>query len=263
MLAMRARLRKHRVTMPPPPPPAGSPGALPSLAARVRGLDWRALAAELWERGYARTAPLLTAEECAGLVAMEPEDVRFRSRVDMARLRFGEGRYAYFAHPLPALVRTLRREAYARLAPLADAWMEALGRPQRFPARLDDFLAGCAAAGQSKPTPLLLSYSAGGYNCLHRDVYGEVLFPLQLACFLSRPGIDYDGGEFLLVEQRPRAQSRGEAITCGLGEMLIFPCAERPLETRRGFARAPVRHGVSRVAWGARHTLGVIFHDAR
>lgn len=237
--------------------------AVPSIAERLRRLDWPALEAALHERGWAKTPPVLTAEECAELIALDANERRFRSRVDMARLRFGEGRYGYFAEPLPRLVASLRRAAYARLAPLANEWAAALGGKARFPAELDAFRRLCAAHGQTKPTPLLLRYEAGGYNCLHRDVYGEVFFPLQLTCFLSEPDVDYEGGEFLLVEQRPRSQSRGEAIVGRRGEILIFAGGARPMHTRRGLARAQVRHGVSTVTRGVRYTLGIIFHDAR
>lgn len=239
------------------------PARTPSIAERLRRLDWPALEAALHERGWAKTPPLLTTEECAALIALDADERRFRSRIDMARFRFGEGRYGYFAEPLPRLVAALRRAAYARLAPLANEWAAVLGESARFPAELDAFRRACAARGQTKPTPLLLRYEAGGYNCLHRDVYGDVFFPLQLTCFLSAPGTDYEGGEFLLVEQRPRAQSRGEAIVGGRGEVLVFAGAARPMRTRRGFARAQLRHGVSTVTRGVRYTLGVIFHDAR
>src|SRR5207253_8652544 len=189
-------------------------------------------------------------------------DARFRSRVDMARYRFGEGDYKYLAHPLPPLVQSLRSEAYPRLAGLANAWEGALGSPTRYPEDLAGLRALCRRHGQTKPTPLLLHYEAGGYNCLHQDLYGDVVFPLQLTCFLSRPGVDYDGGEFLLVEQRPRAQSRGEVIAPVQGEMVIFATRHRPVQgTRRGWYRAALRHGVSSVHRGTRYTLGVIFHD--
>jgi hypothetical protein len=234
-----------------------------SIERRIAGLDWAAIAASLAEHGFARTPPVLDAAECRALIALEPDDRRFRSRVDMERFRFGVGRYAYFARPLPRLVEALRRAAYARLAPIANAWMEELRQEERFPASLDAFLERCAAHGQTRPTPLLLAYEAGGYNCLHRDLYGDVAFPLQLACFLSRRGADYEGGELLLVEQHPRAQSRGFAIAPERGEIVIFPNAVRPVAGRRGASRAQVRHGVSTVTRGRRHALGIIFHDAR
>ncbi|MEW6268457.1 MAG: 2OG-Fe(II) oxygenase [Thermodesulfobacteriota bacterium] len=233
------------------------------IAERVRRLDWPALGAALTERGWAKTPRLLTPAECREIVLLDADDARFRSRIDMARHRFGEGRYGYFAHPLPRLVTALRRALYRELAPVANRWMELLGIATRYPARLDGFLARCAEHGQHRPTPLLLRYEAGGYNCLHQDLYGDVAFPLQATCFLSEPGVDYGGGEFLLVEQRPRAQSRGEAIAAAQGETLLFANALRPLATRRGHVRANLRHGVGTVAWGERWALGVIFHDAR
>jgi hypothetical protein len=219
--------------------------------------------AALRERGWARTPRLLSPAECRALIALWADERRFRARVDMARLRFGVGEYRYFAEPLPPLVGALRDAAYDALAPIANRWMEALGSPERFPPQLAELRARCAAHGQTRPTPLLLRYEAEGYNCLHRDLYGDVAFPLQLTAFLSRPRADYDGGEFLLVEQRPRAQSRGEAITLAQGEVLIFPNAVRPARTIRGVTRFQVRHGVSRVTRGERWALGIIFHDAR
>ena len=180
----------------------------------------------------------------------------------MERHRFGVGDYKYFARPLPRLVEQLRRHAYPRLVPIANGWAEALGSRDRFPPTLEAFLARCAKAGQTKPTPLLLHYEAGGYNCLHQDVYGAVGFPFQIVFFLSRPGEDYDGGEFLLVEQRPRAQSVGEAMLGRRGGLLVFTNRIRPARGARGFYRVNVRHGVSRVRSGTRYTLGIIFHDA-
>jgi len=234
-----------------------------SVRKRLDALDWRAIERSLDERGYARIPRVLTKAECRALAALEPDDRRFRSRIDMARFGFGVGRYSYFARPLPRLVEELRHAGYARLAPIANSWMEALAQKERYPTRLEDFLARCAARGQTKPTPLILRYQADGYNCLHRDLYGDVAFPLQMTCFLSERASDYEGGEFLLVEQRPRAQSRGEAIAAELGELVIFPNAVRPVAGRRGAYRAQVRHGVSRVTRGVRHALGIIFHDAR
>ena len=225
-------------------------------------MDWPAVVATLWERPYARLGPLLTAAECRALVALYDDDRRFRSRVDMERHRFGVGEYKYFDRPLPSVVEDLRTLAYARLAPIANLWAEALGESELYPAGLPAFLARCAAAGQKRPTPLLLRYEAGGSNALHQDLYGDVAFPLQLAVFLSRPGRDYVGGAFLLVEQRPRAQSVGEAVSCRQGEGLVFANRHRPVRGARGFHRATVRHGVSRVESGRRLTLGVIFHDA-
>lgn len=196
------------------------------------------------------------------IVALYTDPTRFPPRIDMARYRFGVGEYQYFATPLPPLVQDLRTAAYPPLAALANSWMQALGVAERYPQALTDLLERCRRHGQTKPTPLLLRYEAGGYNCLHQDVYGEVVFPLQLTCFLSRPGVDYTGGEFLLVEQRPRAQSRGEAIATEQGEIIIFATRERSVAGARGYYRVKMRHGVSRVRSGLRYTLGIIFHDA-
>jgi hypothetical protein len=233
-----------------------------TIAERLDALDWPALEAGLWERGWAATPPVLTPDECHGLVRAYGDDTLFRSRVDMERHRFGVGDYKYFARPLPVLVQELRVRAYPRLAGVARGWMKALGSRERFPPTLEAFVARCARAGQTRPTPLLLHYEAGGYNCLHQDVYGTVGFPLQVVAFLSRPGRDYEGGEFLLVEQRPRAQSVGQAIVGGQGELLVFTNRFRPVRGARGYYRANVRHGVSRVRSGTRYTLGVIFHDS-
>ena len=233
-----------------------------SVHDRLGELAWPALEAQLWERGWAGPVPFLAPDECRALTALYAEEERFRSRVDMERHRFGVGDYKYFARPLPPLVEELRVHAYPRLAGVANGWMEALGQKERYPETLAAFLARCARAGQTRPTPLLLHYEAGGYNCLHQDVYGAVGFPFQIVFFLSRPGRDYTGGEFLLVEQRPRAQSVGEAITAEQGELLVFTNRFRPARGARGFYRVNVRHGVSRVRSGTRYTLGVIFHDA-
>jgi len=233
-----------------------------SLDGRLARIDWTRVEASLRERPYARTVPVLSARECAGLIASYADDGLFRSRVEMERHRFGIGDYKYFAGPLPRLVQVLREQLYTPLAAIANRWMEALGEAERYPPRLPAFLQRCAAAGQTQPTPLLLHYEAGGYNCLHQDVYGSVAFPLQAAVFLSRRKRDYEGGEFLLVEQRPRAQSIAEAISVEQGELLIFANRVRPVRGTRGYYRANVRHGVSVVRSGRRFTLGVIFHDA-
>jgi hypothetical protein len=233
------------------------------IGERVRGIDWGAVERSLWEWGYAKTAPVLTAGECAELVGMYEDEGRFRSRVDMARYRFGIGDYKYFAEPLPPLVEALRAQAYPPLAAIANQFEAALDTATLHPPTLDALRAVCHRRGQTRPTPLLLHYEAGGYNCLHQDLYGDVVFPLQLTCFLSRRGVDYEGGDFLLVEQRPRAQSRGEAIATEQGEILVFPTRYRPVQGARGWYRAAVRHGVSRVLRGTRYTLGVIFHDAK
>lgn len=230
---------------------------------RLAALDWSAMERSLWEHGYAKTPPVLTPDECAALIALYPDDTRFRSRIDMARFRFGVGEYKYFAAPLPALVEKLRVHAYPPLAAIANQWEVALDTAVLHPPSLSGLLARCRKKGQTKPTPLMLHYDAGGYNCLHQDLYGEVVFPLQLTCFLSRRAVDYDGGDFLLVEQRPRAQSKGESIATEQGEILVFTTRYRPVQTPRGYYRAAMRHGVSRLTRGERYTLGVIFHDAK
>ena len=234
-----------------------------TIRQRLDALDWSALEAELGRSGGAKTTPLLTAGECASATAWHAEPERFRSHIQMERFRFGAGDYHYFASPLPPLVRELREHAYRHLAPIANRWYEALGLEERFPPELDPFLTRCHRAGQKKPTPLLLHYEAGGYNCLHQDLYGELAFPFQMVCFLSEPGRDYTGGEFLLLEQRPRAQSIGRAIVGRQGEILIFTTRYKPVEGARGYYRAAMKHGVSPLISGTRYTLGIIFHDAK
>ncbi len=229
----------------------------------ARWLAQRRFQDELETAGWARTGPVLTVRQCEELARLYTDETRFRSRVDMARYRFGLGEYKYFAPPLPPLVRQLREVYYPPLAAIANRWQETLGQPERYPPTLAEFLEQCRRAGQTKPTPLLLRYEAGGYNCLHQDLYGDVAFPLQMTCLLSRPGVDFTGGEFLLVEQRPRAQSRGEAIALEQGELVIFTTRRRPARGTRGPYRVVMRHGVSTVRSGVRLTLGVIFHDAR
>jgi uncharacterized protein len=233
-----------------------------NIAKRLQELDWKAIEQALWNMGYAKTPAVLTADECEELISLYADQTRFRRRIDMERHRFGVGEYQYFAEPLPALVQGLRLSTYPPLATIANGWMEALRQPQRYPPDLPSFLARCQEHGQTKPTPLLLRYEIGGYNCLHQDLYGEIAFPLQLTCFLSRREIDYSGGEFLLVEQRPRAQSRGEAIATEQGEIIIFATRDRPAAGARGYHRLQMRHGVSRIRSGQRYALGIIFHNA-
>jgi hypothetical protein len=235
----------------------------PSIAERLARLDWAAIGASLDEWGHARTPVLMAPAECAELRALYTEETRFRSRVDMARFRFGVGEYKYFADPLPTVVGELREHAYAPLAAIANRWEAKLKTRVRHPADLTGLLALCARRGQTKPTPLLLHYLSGGYNCLHQDLYGEVVFPIQLTVLLSEPGKDFEGGEFLLVEQRPRAQSRGSVVHLDQGEAVIFTTRHRPVAGARGHYRGNMRHGVSRLLSGERYTLGVIFHDAR
>jgi hypothetical protein len=237
-------------------------GAAPSIAARLSALDWTAIAASLDAHGCATTAPLLTAQECAALAQSYPSDALFRSHVVMARHGFGRGEYKYFAYPLPGAVAALRDELYPPLAQVANRWNETLGLDIAYPSDHAAYLRRCHAAGQAKPTPLLLRYGAGDFNCLHQDVYGDTVFPLQVTVLLSQPGIDFTGGEFVLTEQRPRMQSRAEVVPLQRGEAVIFPVRYRPVRGTRGVYRVNMRHGVSRLRSGHRHTLGIIFHDA-
>lgn len=224
--------------------------------------EWAAAQSALDERGHAVLPGLIDAGECAALAALYPDDAAFRSRVVMARHNFGQGEYKYLRYPLPPLVARLRALLYPELATLANAWHERLRLDPRFPAGLEEYLARCHAAGQCRPTPLILKYGAGDYNCLHQDLYGDLVFPLQATVLLSAPGRDFDGGEFLLVEQRPRMQSRGEVVPLGQGDAVIFAVNHRPAAGVRGYYRAAMRHGVSRLHAGRRFTLGLIFHDA-
>jgi uncharacterized protein len=228
----------------------------------ISAYDWAAVTAELDARGSAILPGLLSVAACEELGSLYADDGRFRSRVVMGRHGFGQGEYKYFAYPLPTAVAELRAALYAPLAPLANEWSRRLGETRRYPQRLEDFLAHCHGAGQVKPTPLLLRYGVDDYNCLHQDLYGEWVFPLQLTVLLSRPGRDFTGGEFVLTEQRPRRQSRAEVVPLGQGDAVLFAVHHRPIRGKRGDYRVNLRHGVSRVRAGSRHTLGVIFHDA-
>ena len=225
-------------------------------------LDWPTLQEQLDADGVATTAPLLSPQQCADVVAMFDEDERFRSTVVMARHAFGEGSYRYFADPLPPLVQTLREQLYPPLATIANRWAERLGE-RTFPTTLDGLLAECATLGQHRPTPLVLRYGPGGYNCLHQDVYGDLTFPLQFLVMLSRPDEDFTGGESVFVEQRRRQQSRPVVVRPRQGEAVIFPVRNRPKLGSRGYHRVQMRHGVSAVHSGERHVLGIIFHNAR
>jgi hypothetical protein len=228
----------------------------------MRELDWTELDRRLDDEGVVGTPPLLTPAQCAEVIAMFDEDERFRSTVVMARHAFGEGTYKYFADPLPPLVQQLREQLYPPLAAVANRWAGRLSE-RTFPDRLDDLLDECAGVGQKRPTPLLLRYGPGGYNCLHQDVYGELTFPLQFLIMLNRPDADFTGGESVFVEQRPRQQSRPVVLRPGLGEAVVFPVRHRPRLGSRGYHRVALRHGVSAVHSGQRHVLGVIFHNAR
>jgi hypothetical protein len=234
-----------------------------NLRERLRNLDWAAIHQGLWDRGYAKTSTVLTFDECNELINMYSDDTMFRSRVEMARYRFGKGEYKYFAYPLPRIVHDMRSESYSHLAPIANRWNEALALKQNYPEDLETFLQECVHHRQVKPSPLLLKYEDGDYNCLHQDLLGDVAFPFQLTCALSCRNVDYAGGEFLLVERGHWAQSRAEVITADRGELLIFTTNWRPLPRRTKFSRAQVRHGVSRVTSGNRYTLGIIFHDSK
>lgn len=234
----------------------------PGIAARIAGLDWERAVDALDARGNAVLPNLLTAEECVSLSAAYDDAALFRSRIVMARHGFGRGEYQYFAYPLPATVAALRAHLYPRLAPIADRWNEAMGLEPRYPDRHADFLERCHVAGQRRPTPLLLRYGEGDYNCLHQDLYGEHVFPLQVAILLSQPGEHFDGGEFVLTEQRPRMQSRAEVVPLVRGDGVVFAVHHRPVQGARGAYRVNMRHGVSAVRAGRRHVLGVIFHDA-
>jgi uncharacterized protein len=232
-----------------------------SVAERVAAADWPAVAAALDQQGYA-TVPLLTVAECRTLIALYDNEDAFRRRIVMQHHAYGSGEYKYFRYPLPALIAELRCAIYPHLADIANRWHQQLREAEHFPLVLEDYLRLCHRAGQERPTPLMLKYGPGDYNRLHQDLYGALVFPLQLTVLLSEPQQDFRGGEFLLVEQRARMQSRGEVVPLQQGKAVIFPVHHRPVEGTRGFLRVTMRHGVSRVRSGERFTLGVIFHDA-
>jgi uncharacterized protein len=234
-----------------------------AIAERVNAIDWTQVAAELDAQGCAVLKGLLAAEECRAIAALYPDDGHFRSRIVMGRHGFGRGEYKYFSYPLPDIVAELRPALYAPLSTVANRWNEAMGIEIRYPDKHETFLKRCHAAGQTRPTPLLLQYGEGDYNCLHQDLYGEHVFPLQVAILLSEPGRDFTGGEFVLTEQRPRMQSRPEVVPLRQGDAVVFAVHHRPVQGIRGFYRVNLRHGVSRIRSGKRHTAGVIFHDAK
>ena len=225
-------------------------------------LEWKSIAADLDGRGYAVIGPLFTPEQCAEIAGFYDTPGIFRSHVDMARHGYGRGEYRYFSYPLPPLISDLRTALYPPLAEIANRWNEAMGIEVHFPKEHKAFLDRCHEAGQTRPTPLLLQYGPDDYNCLHQDLYGEHVFPFQVAFLLAAPGIDFTGGEFILTEQRPRMQSRAEVVSLGQGQGVIFPVRHRPVKGSRGIYRVNMRHGVSRLRSGRRHTLGIIFHDA-
>jgi hypothetical protein len=231
--------------------------------ARVEAYDWAGVSSALDAHGWAMCPTLLTAAECAALAGLYGDDRRFRSHIVMARHGFGRGEYKYFAYPLPELIAALRTSLYPRLAPIANRWNEAMGIAVRYPTTHQAFIERCHTAGQTRPTPLLLQYGEGDFNALHQDLYGELAFPLQVAMLLSEPARDFTGGEFVLTEQRPRMQSRAEVVPLRQGDAVVFAVHHRPVQGTRGVYRVNLRHGVSRLRSGRRHTLGVIFHDAR
>ena len=233
-----------------------------STAAHVEAIDWPAIMADLDDQGWAVLPKLVAVAECQEIAGLYAAGGRFRGRVVMARHGFGQGEYQYFAYPLPEPVEGLRGALYPRLAPIANRWNETMGIDVRFPSEHSAFLERCHAAGQTRPTPLLLQYGPGDYNCLHQDLYGEHVFPLQVAILLSEPGKDFEGGEFVLTEQRPRMQSRPSVVPLRRGDAVVFAVNQRPVRGSRGFYRTVLRHGVSRIRAGHRHTVGIIFHDA-
>jgi len=237
-------------------------GRMLPIPDRVASLDWSRIEADLNEYGCAETGAVLTAGECAELVRGYDDEAAFRSRIVMAQHAFGRGEYKYYAYPLPQPIAALRLHLYTRLAVIANRWESKAGESAMYPNDHQTFLDRCHAAGQPRPTPLMLKYGAGDYNCLHQDTYGKLVFPLQLTVLLSTPQEDFTGGEFVLTEQRPRMQSRVEVIPLGRGEGVIFAVNQRPLHGRRGTYRVAMRHGVSRLRSGRRFTLGIIFHDA-
>jgi len=232
------------------------------IADRVDRLHWADIGAGLDDVGVGPTGSVLTVAECRTLVDVYGDDARFRSTIDMARHRFGEGQYRYFDHPLPEVVGELRAAFWPHLLPIARTWAERRGQPAPWPDRLEDWLDRCHEAGQTRPTPLMLRYGPGDWNALHRDLYGDLVFPLQVVIGLDQPGDAYTGGEFVVVEQRPRAQSRATASTIPQGHGLVFTTRDRPVRSQRGWSNGPLRHGVSTVRSGRRHTLGLVFHDA-
>jgi uncharacterized protein len=232
------------------------------IATRVQNMDWASVENALNERGAASLGKLLSAAECAMIASLYAKAEHFRSHIIMARHGFGQGEYKYFSYPLPDIIREIREAVYPRLAPVANHWSELMSQSNRFPPQLNQMLKRCHDAGQTRPTPLLLKYGTGDYNCLHQDLYGEHVFPLQLVICLSEPGKDFDGGEFIVVEQRPRMQSRAEVIPLKQGEAAIFAVSHRPHKGSKGYYKVNLRHGVSRIRSGERFTCGVIFHDA-
>jgi hypothetical protein len=239
-----------------------SPSFLTAVEARIAGFDWRAIRGDLDAYGCAVLSKLLAPEECGAIAALYPDERHFRSHIHMARHGFGKGEYRYFKYPLPDLLGGLRTVLYPQLAEVANVWNGRMGIEERYPSDHASFLKRCHKAGQTRPTPLLLQYVSGDFNCLHQDLYGELAFPIQVAVLLSQPGEDFTGGEFVLTEQRPRMQSRVEVVPLGQGDAVVFAVHNRPVQGTKGNYRVNLRHGVSRVRSGMRHTVGIIFHDA-
>lgn len=229
----------------------------------ISRLNWKKIGDDLNEFGYSVSDPVLSPQECSDLIQLYPNDSIFRSRIQMERFRFGAGEYKYFSYPLPAIIQKLRENIYPNLVPTANRWMKDLGMAQEYPDDLQQFLKRCHQSGQKRPTPLMLTYKKGDYNCLHQDLYGVQFFPIQGTCMLSEPAKDFCGGEFLLVEQRPRAQSVGHVVSIPYGAIVLFATSFRPVRGTRGPYRVTMRHGVSRLHSGSRFTLGIIFHDAK
>ena len=229
---------------------------------QINHLDWDNITNQMHDNGYALLRDILTATDCDELVQGYDNQSIYRKTITMERYRFGLGEYKYFSYPLPDIIEELRQNVYPHLAPIANSWMKVLNIDKRFPGTLPELLEQCHTNGQTRPTPLILKYGESGYNTLHRDLYGEVFFPMQLVIFLNEPGKDYDGGEFVLIEQRPRAQSKAIVLKPGKGDMLLFTTNFRPVKGSKGYYRVNMKHGVSEVKSGNRHTLGVIFHDA-
>ncbi|MEC0245566.1 2OG-Fe(II) oxygenase [Paenibacillus chitinolyticus] len=234
-----------------------------NAAERIAGLDWDSIRQSLDEHGYAKLPSMLDSTQCEELIGGYGEERLYRSTINMARYRFGLGEYKYYRAPLPDVIREMREAFYPPLADIANSWLKRLNQETLYPDSLSGFLEQCRREEQTRPTPLILKYEAGGYNCLHQDVYGSVFFPFQVVFALNRKEQDYTGGEFLLVEQRPRAQSRGHVLTLERGEGLIFPTTHRPVSGSRGYYKTTLRHGVSTVTTGTRYSLGLVFHDAK
>lgn len=233
-----------------------------NLITKIEAIDWNEIASNMHEKGYVSVQKMISEQQCEKLIQLYNEPIGYRKTVVMERYRFGLGEYKYFEYPLPELIQTLRENTYPKLAPIANQWMKALKIDTQFPNSLSELLIKCSENNQLKPTPLLLKYGKGGFNTLHQDLYGDVYFPFQMVLFLNEPGVDFEGGEFVLIQQTPRAQSQAIVLKPKRGDMLIFTTSFRPILGKRGYYRANMKHGVSELHCGERHTLGIIFHDA-